>query len=157
MEDREVIVGIDGGTKTGICVIDLESGEVEEQYTVVLDTQTLGHRLNHFAQTLEDIEDEYPNIVAAGIEMPHHRGRAATEYAYAYLALTELACWPFTPLHRVHTATVKKYATGHGQASKEEVMKTAEEVTGVTFEDDNAADAYWVACIARNRHRGEKG
>lgn len=45
---------------------------------------------------------------------------------------------------------VKKFATGNATASKEDVM-TACKARGVTFaeDDDNQADAFFLACIAR--------
>lgn len=61
---------------------------------------------------------------------------------YDDLRLCENARYPL----QVPPTSLKKYATGKGNASKHEVVLAAYKQWGVEFTDDNAADAY---CLAR--------
>lgn len=45
--------------------------------------------------------------------------------------------------------TLKKYATGNGRASKEEVVANARERLGYQGYDNNAADALWLRALGR--------
>jgi hypothetical protein len=53
----------------------------------------------------------------------------------------------------VSPATLKKYAT-HNAGAKKEAMVKAAMVEGVSVADDNQADAFFLAMIARNIHTG---
>jgi Holliday junction resolvasome RuvABC endonuclease subunit len=53
--------------------------------------------------------------------------------------------------------TLKKYATGKGTAKKQEMLLQIYKRWGVEFNDDNAADAYALARLARDAHVGESG
>lgn len=50
---------------------------------------------------------------------------------------------------RVPPATLKKFATGSGKASKQEVMSAVAKKWGPEFTDDNMADAFVLARMAR--------
>ncbi len=74
-------------------------------------------------------------------EQAHHRGGAAT--ACCVGLITELLA--FAAEHNieimpVHSATLKKFATGSGKANKKEMIKAAEQ-QGWNPQDDNEADA----------------
>lgn len=49
-----------------------------------------------------------------------------------------------TKFHEVPPATLKKYATGAGNANKSLVVQAAAQRSGLTFADDNQADAWWL-------------
>ena len=52
----------------------------------------------------------------------------------------------YTP---IHSATLKKFATGSGRASKEAMLEIARDRWGVHIADDNEADALWLMEYAR--------
>jgi Holliday junction resolvasome RuvABC endonuclease subunit len=74
-------------------------------------------------------------------EQAHHRGGAATACCVGLITEVQaFAAEHDIELMSVHTATLKKFATGSGRASKQDMIKAAEE-RGWTPQDDNEADA----------------
>lgn len=171
-KQRRLVIGIDAASDTGLCIVDADTKEVLQIGRFVCKDAVPGKRYNMFIKGfLESVMklldlgmDDDSTFAAIGIEMPHHRGRAATEYAYGYLAMTEwLADHPAfdgAPVVRVHSSTLKKYATGNGRATKEEVVEAANEILfNEGFEkitNDNIADALFVALLAAERIKKEE-
>ena len=91
----------------------------------------------------EMLEKLSPDIVV--YERPHARGRAANEVLNGLLAYLTAACArqgvEFTDCP---STTLKKHATGRGNASKEDMMKACQEGLGIIPTDDNHADALWL-------------
>jgi Holliday junction resolvasome RuvABC endonuclease subunit len=74
-------------------------------------------------------------------EQSHHRGGAATQIANGLIAQVQaFAAENNYELMPVHTASLKKFATGRGNASKEEMVNAAI-LKGYQPQDDNEADA----------------
>jgi len=75
-------------------------------------------------------------------EQAHHRGGAATEIAVGLTTrVQEFAEKIRAECASVHTATLKKYITGNGRASKQDMMNWFAETVGREPVDDNEADA----------------
>ena len=78
-------------------------------------------------------------------EQPHHRGGRSTEVLVGLVAKTQEFCAANGFEHTaVHSATLKKFATGGGRSNKEQMVRTATEKFGKTPQDDNEADALWL-------------
>lgn len=76
-------------------------------------------------------------------EQAHHRGGYATEIGVGLTTrVQEFACRIKAEYMAVHSGTLKKFITGSGKASKEDMMKYFEEKRGRKPIDDNEADAY---------------
>jgi Holliday junction resolvasome RuvABC endonuclease subunit len=74
-------------------------------------------------------------------EQAHHRGGAATACCVGLVTEVQaFAAEHDIELMPVHTATLKKFSTGSGRASKQDMVKTAKE-RGWNPQDDNEADA----------------
>ena len=74
-------------------------------------------------------------------EQAHHRGGAATMVGVGMAThVMTFAAENNIDLMTVHTGTLKKWATGKGNASKEEMIKAAQD-RGHMPKDDNEADA----------------
>jgi hypothetical protein len=74
-------------------------------------------------------------------EQAHHRGGAATAVCVGLITEVQaFAAEHDIELMSVHTATLKKFSTGSGRASKQEMIKAAEQ-RGWNPQDDNEADA----------------
>ena len=101
-------------------------------------------RYIHLRRKLEEVLAAYPDLKLVIYEMSHHRGAAATEYALG--CATHLQSWcaerglQYTT---VHSATLKKWATGKGNAKKPDMMAAATK-RGWTFADDNECDALFI-------------
>jgi hypothetical protein len=91
-------------------------------------------------------------------EQTHQRGGAATEVAAGFATRVQEHCARITSEHpsvsiehaAVHSATLKKYATGKGNAKKPDMLRAAQ--TKLLYEgtDDNEADALWLLHYAQN-------
>ena len=83
-------------------------------------------------------------------EMPHFRGGPATDVLVGMATRIQefgaLYGIEYTP---VHSATLKKFATGSGRASKESMLSRAREEWGEHVIDDNEADALFLMDYAR--------
>ena len=74
-------------------------------------------------------------------EQAHHRGGAATAVCVGLVTVVQsFAAEHGIELMPVHTATLKKFATGSGRANKQGMIEAAIE-RGWKPEDDNEADA----------------
>lgn len=82
-------------------------------------------------------------------EQAHHRGGAATEICVNLTGRVQEACADsnieYAP---IHTATLKKWATGKGKGDKQAMIEAATAKTGITPQDDNEADAILLGLMA---------
>lgn len=103
-----------------------------------------GMRFLRFHRWLEHIyELTDPQVVA--FEQAHHRGGAATSVALGLQAHLLSWCAEHDIEHvPCHTATLKKFATGKGNANKEAIKKAYVRKWGKEPIDDNEADAKWL-------------
>ena len=81
-------------------------------------------------------------------EQAHHRGGAATQSAYGFLTdVLAFAAQHGIETSAIHTGTLKKYATGRGNAKKHEIIAAARKL-GFDPRDDNEADAIFIRQFA---------
>jgi len=138
------ILALDCATKTGwaLQTDHLESGV---QTFDLRRGESRGMRFLRFRAWLKGmIEQHRPDVLV--FEQAHHRGGAATEVGVGLATrVMEIACEYEIEYQTVHTGTLKKYATGKGNASKDEMLKRARERWPEQHvEDDNQADALWI-------------
>jgi Holliday junction resolvasome RuvABC endonuclease subunit len=75
-------------------------------------------------------------------ELPHHRGGAATVVTVGLMAeVLSFAAENGIETMAVHSATLKKFATGSGRANKKDMVRAAKRLGWDDVEDDNEADA----------------
>jgi len=154
------ILSLDLGRSTGWCLydsdapIELESGT----FTVPLERgESKGMMFLRWRRWLTGmIKTEAPELVV--YEMPHCRGGAATDTLVGMSTRIMEVCERFgvqyTP---VHSATLKKFATGTGRGDKLDMIRAAQNRRpNYKFIDDNEADAYLLALYARENILGEK-
>lgn len=146
------VLALDLATKTGWALLDrngrTESGVQEFQ---LKRGESKGMRFLRFRKWMKDMlslgelgsqySKEVPGLVI--YEMAHHRGGDATELCVGLVTnvLADAAQHGLEHMS-VHSATLKKFATGSGKSSKEEmILKAKEMYPGVELLDDNHADA----------------
>ena len=139
------VIGIDQASHTGFAVLD--GSDLTRSGTVVFKG-TQGKRLSEFLNWLRSlIREEVPDLVT--YEKPHFRGYAATINGSAMIGLIELVCFESgIPTMAVHSATLKKAASGYGKAKKGVMTKMANLVMGLdltTAENNDEADAIHLA------------
>ena len=80
------------------------------------------------------------------------RGGYASDLLVGLMTIVKLFCIRYSIAYMsLHSATLKKYATGSGKASKEEMVLTAEQRYG-KVRDDNQADALHLLAYARENY-----
>lgn len=147
------ILSIDPGSRCGWALYD--SSTKEFLVSGVWDLTpprgcSPGVRYLKLRSRLAEVLDAYVEIGTLAVEGAHHRGGAATEYAIG--VVTHCQAWAAevgVELLQVRASTVKRVATGRGNASKDEMMDAAESMwKGVRFHSDDEADARWIAVAA---------
>jgi Holliday junction resolvasome RuvABC endonuclease subunit len=136
------ILALDLGTHTGwatnvnffsfgVQVFDVKRGE------------SPGMRYIRFNAWLEEMWGLLePELVSYEQTLPFHRGSMAAEIAAGFATRVQEFCARHKIEHTaVHSATLKKFATGHGRASKEMMKKAFQERYDVVPTSDDMADA----------------
>jgi len=104
-----------------------------------------GVRYLRLRARLNDVLAGYPDLKLVVYEQAHHRGGAATEYAAGVATDIQSWCAEHGIEHAtLHSATVKKHATGKGNAKKPALIAAALARFGRRMPDDNEADALWL-------------
>lgn len=99
-----------------------------------------GMRFVYFERWMADM---LAGVTLVAWEQAHNRGGAATEILNGFVCYTKALCdvrnIPYTS---VHSATLKKHATGSGRADKAKMIGAAgDRWAGQDIADDNQADA----------------
>ena len=93
------------------------------------------------------LKEHLPDLVV--YEKPHFRGYDATLSGVGLISLIQLICYETgTQCIGVHTATLKKFATGYGKATKSEMTTMANRIEGLDLkvkENNDEADAIHLA------------
>ena len=135
------ILTIDCGTKTGWA--SLVNGRIESgvQNFSLKRGESKGIRFLRFNTWLVGmLELVKPHVVV--YEMAHFRGGSATEILVGMTTRIEEFCESKKiEYSSVHSATLKKFATGSGRASKQDMMKMASQFFAKTVDSDDEADA----------------
>lgn len=134
------ILAMDLATRTGYAATGGQSGVAD-----FAKAGTLKHRLGAFWGWLDAFLDAFPTDLLV-FESAHHRGGAATRSGIGMQTVAILAAYRHEiPIACVHTATLKKHATGSGRAGKDEMLAAAiRQHPTIRFVDDNHVDAVWL-------------
>jgi Holliday junction resolvasome RuvABC endonuclease subunit len=91
-------------------------------------------------------------------EQAHHRGGPPTRCALGLISATEMAANDhLIPVKTYHTATIKKHATGKGNAQKHEMYAAAKKRNpDREFIDDNEIDALFLLDLALSELPAER-
>lgn len=145
------ILGIDSATKTGWAICD--GGEITasgvKDFTKKRG-ESNGILYLKFRKWLREMILEH-DIDAVCYEQAHHRGGAATALCVNLAGRIEEVSEDLNKHYEsVHSATLKKFATGHGKATKEAMIaainaRRFEAGASSLITDDNEADACWLA------------
>lgn len=135
---RDCVVGIDPGMTTGWCVM---RGGAVDAGSWVLSHQSTHPLLRLHEQLSALILEHSPDLVC--YEEPVARGLAARSLN-RQMGVIILVCEVLRiPHYPVNPGTLKKHATGRGNATKEQM---AEAWPGLSLHGDhNAVDAIWLA------------
>lgn len=142
------VLGLDMATATGWCLYDATADRVIESGVQLFDKrrgESNGLRFLRFRKWLQSFVKGFaPDLIC--YEQAHFRGGAATELCVGFQTRAqEIAAEAGIESAPVPTGTLKKFATGAGNAGKGSMMKLAAFHLGRDPVDDNEADAVHVA------------
>jgi Holliday junction resolvasome RuvABC endonuclease subunit len=145
------ILGLDMATKTGWCLYDASTKKIIESGVQTFEKrrgESNGLNFLRFRRWLHSFVAGFkPNLIA--YERAHYRGGAATELCVGFQTRAQEVAAEFEiESMPVATTTLKKFATGKGNADKAAMIAKAHEVIGIPPIDDNEADAVCVAVWA---------
>jgi hypothetical protein len=106
-----------------------------------------GMKFIRFVKLLEELPT--PNLISYE-EVRRHLGVDAAHAYGGYQSHLSAFCdgrTPKIPYQGIPVATIKKRATGSGNAAKEEMVTACEKLLGRKTEDDNEADALWILVL----------
>lgn len=139
MSDTTAIVGIDPSlTATGIADANGDT------HTIRTDDLTGDQRLVRIHDRVTDLCDGARLAVIE--DLPAHAmaaGKTGMAQGVVRLALLLARAQIIT----VTPATLKKYATGSGNATKSDMRMALYQRTGLDLRDDNQVDAWWLRAI----------
>jgi len=151
IEENDRVLGLDLAKLTGYCVSDgthFESGVWD--FGSIRDAVKSRHNGHMFEALLNEL-DKIHNLDAIVYERAHHRGGAATRIALGLVSVTLMYAAQYgIRVFDVHTATLKKWATGDYRAGKLAMMAFASEKTGREITSDDEGDAICVAEYGRS-------
>ena len=135
------ILALDCGTKTGWA--SFTDGRIESgvQDFSLKRGESKGIRFLRFNKWLDAmVKLTRPQVVV--YELAHFRGGHATEILVGMTTRIEEFCESNNiEYSSVHSATLKKFATGSGKANKQDMMKAAALQFGRIIDSDDEADA----------------
>ena len=139
------ILSFDFGCKTGWASFDGNRIESGVQEFVLGRGESPGMRFLRFGVWIESMINLIKPEVCV-YEMAHHRGGYATELLIGFVTRVQEKCAVYGVEYMpVHSATLKKVATGSGRAGKEAMIKAANKFLsfwgGVVVTSDDEADA----------------
>ena len=153
------VVGFDVSiARTGWAAITYESGDWVRGGIITTDARlNLLPRLAEIRRQTWDILELFDHGVDVAIEqgIAYRSGEVTRKLAMAW-ATVALSCSDRMGIepHVVNISTVKKFATGHGHASKDDMVAAARARWGDDTADPDIADAAWIAEACRlHMHR----
>ncbi|MBW2106965.1 MAG: hypothetical protein JRI26_13345 [Deltaproteobacteria bacterium] len=158
------IIAIDPGLSTGWAVWFSNVGRIESgvQTFKTRRGESPGMRYLYFRTWLDRMLNRIrPDLII--YEMSHLRGGAATQIQVGLTSRIEETCSILkTDYMKVNSTAIKKFITGSGRASKEEMIKAANELfknqkrsPGREITSDDEADAVCILAWAVNEFETE--
>jgi len=141
------VLGLDLASKTGWALLE-GSGILSGTWDCSPRRgDSTSMRLIYLRAQLRRIATEAPALVVYEAALAHG-GPGSQAAAIAHEMAGVLKTWCHDeglPFHAVHVSTLKKWATGRGNAKKPEMVAAAEAALGRKVGDDNEADAVHLA------------
>ncbi len=144
------ILALDTGIHTGWATLidgQIESGVQDFSKRRGESNGLMFMRFNAWLEEMRRLSD-YDLVV---FERAHHRGGYAAEVGLGLTTrVQEFAARYSAEYMAVHSLTLKKFITGSGKASKEDMMTFFEKETGRKPGSDDEADAYCLLLFGMN-------
>lgn len=143
------ILALDMATLTGWAINFKKGGSGVMKFDVPRGASPGTRYLRMTKWLVKTIQENDIDLVV--YELPHQRGGAATEIALGFAATVQQVCaYLLIEHYAVRADAIKIFATGKGNASKEEMVLQSASKLGIVPEDDNHADALWILSWAED-------
>ncbi|WP_025720251.1 hypothetical protein [Paenibacillus sp. 1-18] len=147
-------VGIDPSTKTGVVILN-ENGNVEEQLEIVLENGILSsaEQLQEYGREIANYANTPDVVCIEGFSFGSKGKAVSTQYGIGFairFALRDMGIKFIVPT----PGQVKKFATGSGSSSKDNMVLPIFKKWGFEHDSDNVRDAFILAQIARSIRLG---
>ena len=145
------ILALDLAAKSGFA-IQRADGEVVTGVHICLKTSVAGNRWIRFNEWLVGMIDfEDPQLIIFEEPFIHMKHRSGIGLSYGFKTLVELqAAGQKIRCCSIAPTVLKQFATGHGNATKQQMMLYARSM-GWTVTNDNEADARFLLFYAQDR------
>lgn len=140
-------VGLDLSTKTGLVILD-ESGKVLTEKEITSKIKQDPQRMIDLTEQVLSHLEKDDVIAIEGFSYGSKGKGIAFQFGYGYSVRIALYTNDFNYLI-VTPSQVKKFATGKGNASKDNMILPIYKKWGYEHESDNVRDAFVLAQIAR--------
>jgi Holliday junction resolvasome RuvABC endonuclease subunit len=150
-----LIMAIDLGTKSG-WAIGSTSNILFGSIDCSIDPQFEGGGIRYlkFRRAINEMFLTYkPDYIVYEAVQGHRSTYSAQIYGSYKSHLQALAEEYSIPYEGVHSGTLKKYATGKGNASKDQMKKACRDKLGVIPNNDDEADAIWLLSYAMKENK----
>lgn len=153
------VIGIDPGTKCGWCVRHDGGGMDSGTWNLKGGRfEGGGMRFLRMRQHIAELLDTTKPTLVAFEEVRRHQGvDAAHIYGGIIAVITEECERRKVPYMGIPVGTIKKRATGKGNAGKPDMMDAARREWPGWTGDDNEADARWIAVCASEAIKRPEG
>ncbi|WP_017435123.1 RuvC family protein [Saccharococcus caldoxylosilyticus] len=139
-------VGIDPSTKTGLVI--LEDNKVHTAIEITPQEERDPHRFIEIAKTVMSHITEHDVICIEGFSYGSRGAAVSVQYGIGWILRSELIKAGLS-YFEVPPSSVKKFATGRGNAKKDEMVLPIYKRWGFEHNSDNVRDAFVLAQIAR--------
>ena len=139
-------VGIDVGSKMGIAIGEMPykiTNVSEVDLNAITNNGTRSEKLRAFSAVYLGLLEHNPEISKVAFEIPFCHGTHATRLLLGMTGMIESITPPLITLAEIRPTSLKKFATGKGRASKQEMIAEAEHYIKRPGQPltDNEADA----------------
>lgn len=129
-------------------VLKVEDGKVKILHLSHLKTNAKkehGYRLLQIYNHIKKIFEEHPDIDEVVREKGFSRFPTVTQTLFKVVGISDVIAYinKFDTVHEIAPTSVKKYITGNGKASKDDVAKSVNTYLGtnINFNTDDESDA----------------
>lgn len=144
-----MLLSLDLGTTTGWAVSDQKNNSIKKSGSKNFKPtkfESHGHRYVKFKKFLEEAHTTHQIAFVSYEEVRRHIGTDAAHMYGGFLATLQQWCIEKNIAYSaVPVKTIKKFITGNGNASKQDVIDSVKIKLGIYPVDDNEADAVALA------------
>lgn len=140
-------IGIDPSTKTGIVILN-KNGEVMHKEEIASNEKDDLDRFDEIAQKVKSLVNKTDKVTIEGFSYGSRGRGVSTQYGIGWI-LRYVLYYAGVDFIEIPPTTLKKFATGKGNAKKEDMILPIYKRYGFEDKSDNVRDAYVLAQIAR--------